>query len=265
MQRITLDINGRKVVCFKNTVKHPKGDDLIILPGACTVAGSYITFIPCIKNVNTILIHTPLHGGGDDMSEGPAITTAHGLVDFYLQTIKKLVKSKIATAKVNVLGYSLGGMTLFRLVGENLLKDILGKAVFMNTAYKIYKDPSFFTNILGKNVFIAGTYTTNKIRLVFNGIIKKVCKNIFVASPEACDADIHCAKDFSGEKDTDIKIETPSLYIATKNDNIFPPSITKAMFGEFLNITVKFFKGGHKAYINRAFSFAKSIDEFLAS
>lgn len=143
MEKIVLNVNGRKVVCFKNHVKNPKGEDLVILPGAGTIIGSYITLLPFIKNANTILIHSPLHGGGKNMSEGPAIKSANELVEFYTQTIKELVKSKLTTAKVNVLGYSLGGMTLFRIVTNNMLQDILKKAIFMNTAYKIYKDPSF--------------------------------------------------------------------------------------------------------------------------
>jgi len=128
-EKIKLNIDGKVVTCLKKESK-TESNTCIILPGATTIHLDYIPMIMTMAS-NVIVINNPDHGTKGFKSEGPAITDASVLIDFHVKVIKALIEKGYATNKINVVGYSMGGMSIINILNRKLLNGIVEKAVIL--------------------------------------------------------------------------------------------------------------------------------------
>lgn len=131
MNTVHININNYIVECKQRKISNPLGD-VILLIGATTFSGTYFLFSKYFKYFNLTIINTPGHGN----TNGEGITDANEYIDFYEEVILKLIKSGYCNDSVNLVGYSLGGMTLYHLLQRQRLNKYLNKSVLLFSAYK---------------------------------------------------------------------------------------------------------------------------------
>lgn len=135
MKTINLTIDKYIVECKIKKVNNSLGD-IILLIGANTFSGNYFLFQKYFKYHNLIIINTPSHG----KTTGYGIESANKYLDFYENCILELINKKYCSNHINIVGYSLGGMTLYHLVQRDLLKKYIKNFILLFSAYKIDQD-----------------------------------------------------------------------------------------------------------------------------
>lgn len=131
METIKINLKDYIVECKIRKLKEAKGD-IILLTGATTYSSTYFLFARYFKHFNLIIINTPGHGN----TSGDAITVANYYLKFYEDTIKELIHQGYCNKKVNLVGYSLGGMALYHLLCRENLKEHINKSVFLFSAFR---------------------------------------------------------------------------------------------------------------------------------
>lgn len=131
MDTIKINVQQYIVECTLRKVENPNGD-IILLTGATTFSDTYFLFAAQFKHYNLIIINTPGHGE----TTGDAITVANYYLEFYESTIRELISKGYCGPIVNLVGYSLGGLTLYHLIMRQHLNSYIDKSILLFAAYK---------------------------------------------------------------------------------------------------------------------------------
>ena len=134
LKKITLIVNNKKVICLKKSEVRPKYNTIIILTGSGTNASNYSLFARQFKETEVIIINTPGHGLLRSLTEGDSLTDGNDLIYFQVNVIKQLLRENYCSAKITLLGYSLGGMSLLNIVNRKLLDDNISLCVLISSA-----------------------------------------------------------------------------------------------------------------------------------
>ncbi|MFN8670498.1 MAG: hypothetical protein U0457_00250 [Candidatus Sericytochromatia bacterium] len=266
----TLDIENKKVKIIKREKKNTKYHDLIIFMGVTTFEKSYIPLYPHLKDMNIFVIHTPLHGYDEEMTTGKPIENADDLTNFQVKVVKELIKNKITTSKVNILGYSMGGMTLINILNKNLLDNEIENAILVNTnrsndAIKDKHnsqliDKSLLEKKYDANFFLDKCYSDET---PFH--LKMLGTEAFFATDEASLGDFSCVRDFERVAiEEKIKpINKKTLYIASEKDKIFYFTEAEKFSKNFSNVSFKKLGSGHISLLEKPSDFGNIIMNYL--
>ncbi len=264
MERITVQVQGRTIVCMKFDNTYSAQDDIILLTGAATYYFNYLPLMPLLRSGRVIVIHTPLHGYGANQSQGPAIENGDELVQFQEEVVRALVESKQTTPRVHLWGYSLGGMTLLRILLRGKLDDVVSKSIIMCAAYHSCLGEQFFRELITPE----GRYQSKELsKLAFpkwlKGIASTVPHGRFVSCDEACVADTLCAAGFEAQALPSAKISKETLLMCGLDDEIFPPETVRKNAELFELPQFQVLPGTHNGYYFHPVIFAFYINQFI--
>lgn len=269
-QLITLDIDNRKVKIIKRQKDVTKHNDLIIFMGVTTFEKTYTVLYPYLKDMNIFVIHTPMHGYDEEITTGDVIKTADELTDFQVKVVKALVNKGYTTPKVNILGYSMGGMTLINILNKNLLDNEIDKSILLSTNRNIdvIKDADYlkiFNKMIDENKYnpkylFEGSYSEDTPFYV-----KMISYDALTTIDEASLADFNCLRDFErlANEESLNKIEKPILYISGEKDQIFHWKEVEKFSKNFPNVTLKKIESGHLGFLERPWQTGEIIMEYL--
>ncbi|HEY5588608.1 MAG TPA: hypothetical protein VIK86_06600 [Candidatus Paceibacterota bacterium] len=244
MKRIELNIDNNKVVCVKKCCKNVKGHTLVILPGATTENVDYYLLMCYLKGIEVIIINNLAHGRGKYESIGTALTKANDLINFHVKVIKKLIDlGYCSTSKIDVLAYSLGGMSLINIINRQSLKGVLDTAIILCSDCKTANDLIEVEGLYNKE-----TKTFNSKKLL-NLTITKESPWYLKFSPMkllSCNsissiADIYLCKSFNELAEQEPlrnNIDTKIIDITSKDDYFFDENNAENLGKHFDDFTL---------------------------
>lgn len=269
---ISLNIDNRNIKVVKRQRDKVKYNDLIIFMGVTTFEKTYTTLYPYLKDINIFVIHTPLHGYDNEVTSGDSIKNADDLTSFQVKVVKELINKGHTSKKVNILGYSMGGMTLINILNKKLLEDEIDKSILMSTnrTIDVIKDENYlkiFNKMIDENKYdpkylFEGSYSEDTPFYV-----KMISYDALTTTDEASLADFNCLRDFeriAKEKPMNI-IDKKTLYLSGEKDQIFHWSEVEKFSKNFSNITLKKLDSGHLAFLERPWQAGEHIMNFLES
>lgn len=256
-----MNINNYNVECKQRIISNSVGD-IILLTGATTFSGTYFLFNKYFKHFNITIINTPEHGN----TNGEAITDANSYIEFYEEAIVKLIEKGYCISPVNLVGYSLGGMTLYHLLQRGKLSSYLNKSVFLFSAYRT--NSSNLDKVLNQLESKTKSSLKNILLNNFNFIapvpFNLFPRDIFFASNRASINDFLLCKSINLlSKNTRYCDRGYAAYIIATKDEFFTIEdiiITKCKLKcPFLNIYNK----SHFSPLNRPKTFVSLIEDFI--
>jgi surfactin synthase thioesterase subunit len=267
---ITLELDNRKVKVIARKKVATKHNDLIIFMGVTTFEKTYTNLYPYLEDMNIFVVHTPLHGYDDEMTTGEAIKNADDLTNFQVKVVKSLISNGYTTPKVNILGYSMGGMTLINILNRHLLDSEIAHSILVSTnrlsgVLNDVNKANTFNKIITENKYDPKFLLDNCYSEDTPFYVRIINPEVFSTTDSASLADFHTAKDFErvAQAEPMKKIDKKVLYLSGAKDKIFAWSDIRRFSKNFNDITLEKLESGHLAFLERPWISGKIIMNYL--